>query len=111
MTVNLSCNINALQVLSVILGDVYKSDIATDQISKLVKSICYDLADKFDKKYKTQRKKVTLFDADKLHKVTLKYHEGWALEKIIAYSIIINNNDILQRAILSKLHLQIQPQI
>lgn len=54
-------------------------------VYNVIHSISLDLADTFDKKFKTIIKKSNLFDARKKSKFTFKYHEAWALK------IFLNN--------------------
>ena len=110
MIVELKFNIDALHLLSSILGSVYKREPTTDYLPKEIISICYDLADKFEKKYKTQQKKPTLFDTKKKYKVSLKYHEGWALLKVVNYSLPLTDTPF-HRAVLTKIQLQLDPKI
>lgn len=53
-----------------------------ESTQKIFVSIGLDLADKFDKKCKSIIKKANLFEQEKKHDTTLKFHEAWALKNI-----------------------------
>lgn len=88
-------NLTADQVFSVVklLHQVYDlfPSVNSEQLS--VRSIAYDLDDKFTKKRKELIKKSSLFDADKSYKMILKYHEALALRRIIG-NLIETVNEI-----------------
>lgn len=82
MKVELKISTDALVAANKILKEIYNLPVSTDKRENIYKSIGFDLADKFDKKCKTRIKKADLFDNKKV-KLTLAYHEAWALEAII----------------------------
>lgn len=63
------------------------------EVYDVIHSIAQDLADKFDTKTKSRIKKANIFDARKKTKITLKYHEAWALKAYLAASLPRINND------------------
>lgn len=66
-----------------LLEQVFNLYPATTQEEKSIRSIAYDLEEKFSNKCKQLVKKNNLFQVGKTHKLTLKYHEEHALYKII----------------------------
>jgi len=75
-----------------LLEQVFNLYPATTQDQKSVRSIAYDLEEKFSAKRKQLIKSNNLFELDKLHKIKLKYHEELTLLKIIS-SLIDTVND------------------
>lgn len=67
----------------------------------VVHSIVLELADSFDTKTKTRIKKANIFDSRKKTKITLKYHEAWAL-KIYLHSEVPTIDNEYQRSLLNK---------
>ena len=65
--------------------------ITCDQ--KAVRSIAFDLEEKFSNKRKQLIKTHSLFELDKTHKIKLKYHEELALQRIIT-DLLETVNDI-----------------
>lgn len=78
-------NLTSDQVFAVakVLQQVYDlfPSVNSEQLS--VRSIAFDLDEKFTKKRKELIKKSSLFDVDKSYKMSLKYHEALALRRII----------------------------
>lgn len=66
-----------------VIKNVYELSVSNDQRENIYKSIGFDLADKFDSKTKALIRKANLFDTAKKIKITLKYHEAWALQMIL----------------------------
>lgn len=66
-----------------LLEQVYNLYPATTSDEKLTRSIAFDLEEKFAAKRKQLIKKNDLFEARKVHKIKLKYHEELALQRII----------------------------
>lgn len=65
------------------LQQIYKLQVSQVKTERVYRSIGYDLAAKFDTKWKSKLRKHDLFDQKKLSKVTLKFHEAWALQHIL----------------------------
>ncbi|WP_299134610.1 hypothetical protein [uncultured Tenacibaculum sp.] len=83
MKVKLSIKINELISLQKITQKLYDLDFSVfDTNEKVAVSIGLHLADKFDKKLKTIRKKLDLFEADKPIRFTFDFYEAWALKKL-----------------------------
>ena len=99
----IALKLTADQVFAVakLMETVYDS-IPTDAQHKLLRSIALDVADIYIKKQHSLYKKQSLFDAKKLHKITLKFHEAYALHKVLE-SFIYTVNDIYCKTILQKL--------
>lgn len=68
-----------------LLEQVYDTYPEIKKQDKLVRSIAFDIADKFTTKQRTIYKSNTLFDQKKKYRVTLKFHEAVTLNVIIAY--------------------------
>lgn len=101
MKVELKINIDTLVCVNNQLKRTYEYSFPETLEQKLCKSIAYDVADRFDCKTKSQLKKNSLFEAKKLFKITLKYHEAWALKLILIEQITEVNNDY-QKTLLQK---------
>ena len=74
------------------MNKVYEIPATFDERTNVYFSIGCDIADKFDSKTKAQLKKQSLFDHSKLHKITLKFHEAWALKNILLELITTVSN-------------------
>lgn len=74
------------------LDKIYTLPVSQVKTENVYKSIGYDLADKINTKAKTLIKRANLFDKKKT-KLTLKYHEAWALEQILSELIAYEAND------------------
>ena len=83
MKVELKLSNDTIIAVNQLLCQVYLLPASIDQQVKLMRSIIYDVADRFDKKVKTQIKKASLFDAKKRTKFTLQFHEAWALKEVL----------------------------
>lgn len=66
-----------------ILDQVYNLYPATTSEEKSTRSIAFDLEEKFTTKRKQLMKQVDIFEPGKRHKIKLKYHEEFALQRII----------------------------
>lgn len=106
MKVELRLKPDTVAAVNKLLQKVYKMPVSTDKRENVYKSIGFDLADKIDKKYKNLIKKADLFN-DKPIKITLKYHEAWALEQIIIELIADEENEYyrtLQQGLINKVN-------
>lgn len=65
------------------LQNMYDMPVSVNKIEKIYRSIGFDLADAFEKKFKAIIKNQTLFDK-KNSKISLKFHEACALQDIIS---------------------------
>lgn len=80
MKIELKLSKDELTLFNNLLQQAYARRFESVHLYNVVHSISLDLADSFDKKFKTRLKKVNLFDGKKKTKITLKYHEAWALK-------------------------------
>ncbi len=101
MKIELRLNNDTLIACNQLLQTIYNESTPTETIGKIVKSICFDVADKLDSKRKTVVKKASLFDQKKQYKITLKYHEAWGLFEALQQLNKTNNNDY-KRTIVQK---------
>ncbi len=67
-------------------------------------SISLDLAETFDKKFKTILNKANLFDAKKKVKFTFKYHEAWALKAYLNNELETTTGEWDRNALLKHIH-------
>ncbi|CDF80598.1 hypothetical protein BN863_28860 [Formosa agariphila KMM 3901] len=93
MKIELKLSNDTLLATHAILQYVYVVSYGNKTLENVHKSIGFELADKFDKKVKTQKKKATLFDQKKKISVTLKYYEAWALKAIATDLIYTCSSD------------------
>jgi hypothetical protein len=82
MKIEIHLSIDTLVATDQQLQKIYELPLSLKTTENVYKSIGFDLADAFNKKAKNQIKKANLFEK-KSKKMTLKYHEAWALEKIL----------------------------
>lgn len=66
-----------------LLEQVFNLYPATTPDQKAIRSIAFDLEEKFSSKRKQLIKSNNLFEVGKMHKLKLKYHEELALQNII----------------------------
>jgi chromosome condensin MukBEF complex kleisin-like MukF subunit len=93
MKIEVKITNDGLMSISALLMLLYGKKVTTNGQEKVLLSIGYDLADKFDSKAKQLVKKSSLFDTKKRHKITLKYHEAWALEIILIEFLPFHSNE------------------
>lgn len=100
---NIELKLTPDQVFAVakLLEQVYDTN-PIDINQKVMRSIAIEVADIYIKKQHSLYKKQTLFDAKKLHKITLKFHEAFALHSVLE-SLMYTVQDIYCRTILHKL--------
>jgi len=103
MKIEIHITPDALMAVNKILKRVYELPVSVNKEEKVYRSIGFDLADKFEKKCKSQIKKANLFDKKKV-KITLMYHEAWALEAIINSLLWIVHNDYQDSLLQSLAH-------
>lgn len=83
MKVKLSLKLEELIAVQKITQGLYELNfLELDKNEKIAVSIGLNLADSFDKKLKTIRKKLDLFESKKLIKFTFDFYEAWALKKL-----------------------------
>jgi hypothetical protein len=78
--------------------------------SKVLISICIDIADKFADKFRTISRKQTIFDVKKKHKVSMKYYEAHAVSLLLV-GCKNNEADPYRRSMAEKLVLIIDQQL
>lgn len=82
MKIDLKLSNDMVMMIALQLRKIYEMPKSVNTHQNVYKSIGFDLSDKFDVKAKALVKKSGLFETKKA-KVTLKFHEAWALEKIL----------------------------
>ena len=102
MKIELKFSTDAVVCLNQQLQNVYSLTVSNDKRENVYKSIGYDLADKFDKKCKTLIKKASLFDVKKRHKMSLKFHEAWALQEILS-ELVDDITNSYQKTLIEKI--------
>lgn len=84
MKVELKLNPDQVFACSKMLRGVVDSQLPpTGREQKLIRSMAVELNDKFNKEAQKLKKSLDLFEIKKKVKITLKYHDAWALEKLI----------------------------
>ena len=84
MNIGISLKLETLRVLSIAIEDIYNTRPTVNRMEKVYRSIGFDLAKMIESKYKAAKRKYSnLFDNDKEIKITLKFHEAWALIEIL----------------------------
>lgn len=101
MKVELNFSLDTLMAVNKQLQKMYELPVSTVKRENVYKSIGFDLADKFDKKCKTLIKKTSLFDQKKRFKMSLKFHEAWALQEILM-ELVSDVNNSYQKALIEK---------
>lgn len=99
MKIELKLSNDTIIVCDRVLSNVYDVNfMANSSEKKVILSIVYEVADMFDTKCKTLKKKADLFNSKKKHKMTLKYYQAWAL-----YSVLLElgklQNDYQQKIV------------
>ncbi|MDV6170210.1 hypothetical protein R1T16_17370 [Flavobacterium sp. DG1-102-2] len=115
MKVELKLTADELQYMAQLAGHSNSSStlaifMSITREKKTVMSICIDVADKFEAKYKALSRKATLFDAKKKHKISLKYHEAYAVNAWLETRLPLET-DPYRKSICSKLSLMIDPKL
>lgn len=84
MKIDLKINRDTIGVIAKVLYVVTESKQSiNDKMVNVYRSIGFDLYDKFERKKISFVRNQTLFDTKKKHKISLKFHEAWALEMIL----------------------------
>lgn len=102
MNIELKLNFDAVQAVNNHLQKVYKMGYGETVEQRVCKSIAFDLANKFDTRAKALIRKNSLFEANKLYKMTIKYHEAWSLQ-LILMDVMSNVENSYERNIIQKL--------
>ncbi|WP_272151426.1 hypothetical protein [Tenacibaculum aiptasiae] len=83
MKVKINLKLDELIAIHKITQKLYDLDFKRfDKNEKIAASVGLNLADKFDKKFKTIKKKLDLFESRKTIKFTFDFYEAWALKKL-----------------------------
>lgn len=82
MKIEIELTKNSIQAISEVLQRIYTLPVSVDKTEKVYRSIGYELADKFESKSKQVAKKGAQPEK-KVYRITLKFHEAWALEAIM----------------------------
>lgn len=82
MKIELNLTAEEIFTVTTVLNPIYTAK-AIKREGKSLFSIGLDLVDKFETKSKSLKKKQNLFDSKKKHKISLKFHEADALERIL----------------------------
>lgn len=110
MKVELKITSDTINATARLLEQLYDLPTPLGQRETIIRSIAYDVADAMLSKQKSVRKKLNLFDAKKKYKISLKFHEAFALYNILN-ELIINVSDDYNRFIISKLIAEIHQKI
>jgi hypothetical protein len=101
MTIELKLSPDQIFAVANLMEKVYETN-PIDVQQKIMRSIALDVADIYIKKQHSLYKKKSLFDVKKLHKITLKFHEAYALHNVIE-SMLYTVSDIYCNTILKKI--------
>ena len=93
MKIKLKINADSVATVNKLIEQIYYAS-NLNQEAKVVQSICFEVANKFHKSYKTAIENNNLFDSSKKQTITLKYHEAFALERLIMLLIHTVNDDL-----------------
>ncbi|HLT52757.1 MAG TPA: hypothetical protein VKZ97_02645 [Flavobacteriaceae bacterium] len=102
MKTELKLSTDALLACNIMLQEVYESPKPVSKQNRIALSIVFDVAEKVGTKARNVLKKHSLFDTEKKHKITLKFHEAWALEEIIRSNVSKINN-VYQNSLLTNI--------
>lgn len=92
MKVQLNIKPDTLITAHKLLQHVYDLGATVSKQEKAYRSIGYDLAEKFEKLYKKKITSRDLFNTKKAIKVSIKFHEAWALELLLIDLIALAAN-------------------
>lgn len=100
MKIELKLSADQVFCVAKMIEQVYDTQ-THDVQQKVMKSIAIDIADKFTRKQLELHNKQSLFDAKKKYKVSLKFHEAFALSEVIR--LLINTiTDVYCKTITNK---------
>lgn len=101
MKIELKLSSDELVCINNQLQKAYGRGFLQVDLYNVVHSIVLEVADSFDTKTKTRIKKANIFDSRKKTKISLKYHEAWAIKIYLQSEVQEINNDY-QRTLLNK---------
>lgn len=99
MKVQLNIKPDTLIAVYKLLQHVYDLDNSQTRLQKVYSSIGFELAEKFEKLYKSKIKNRDLFNHKKNIKLTLKYHQAWAMQNLLTDLIMLSENKYHQNHI------------
>jgi len=92
MKVQLHIKPDALIAVHKLLQNVYNLDANQSKLQKVYSSIGFELAEKFEKLYKSKIKSRDLFNHKKSIKLTLKFYQAWALQALLTDMLSLSDN-------------------
>jgi hypothetical protein len=98
MKIEIKITADQVFATSKLLQQVYDTT-PVDVNQKIMRSIALDVADKYISKQHALYTKQDLFDAKKKYKITLKFHEAYALHSVIEL-LLYTVNDVYCNTIL-----------
>lgn len=104
MKIDLKISPDQLIATASVLEDIDTAR-AISSNEKLLLSIAYDLKDKICQKSSKTKRKTDLFTTGKKVTVSLKFHEAWALEKILIERKSILQNDFTKSMVQTMINL------
>lgn len=104
MKIDLKISPDQLIATASVLEDIDTAR-AMSSNEKLLLSIAYDLKDKICQKSSKTKRKTDLFTTGKKVTVSLKFHEAWALEKILIERKSILQNDFTKSMVQTMINL------
>lgn len=111
MIIKLKINIHTIAALHNLLEKIYDVPASPVELERVHRSIGYDLAAVFEKKFKAEKRKAdNLFDVKKKITMSFKYHEAWTLRKLICDLMILEENEF-NRVMVHKAVLQLDPKL
>lgn len=93
MKIKLKIKVDGIAAVSNLIEKVFYMQ-STDRDVKIVQSICFDVSTKFTKAYRNSLENGDIFNAQKKHLITLKYHEAYAVEMMIVMLINHVSDDL-----------------
>ncbi len=93
MKIQLKVNYDGIVAVSKLLEQVYYLQSPNKDI-RMLQSICFEVSNKFTKAYRTALENNNIFNAQKKHLITLKYHEAYAVEMMIVMLINHVSDDL-----------------
>jgi hypothetical protein len=101
MKIELKLTADQVFAVAKLMQQVYEFK-PTETQQKLMRSIAIDVADKYTNKQVAIYSKQSLFDVKKLYKISLKFHEAYALCSVLKL-FIHSVNDVYSNTILNKI--------
>ncbi|MGC1471521.1 MAG: hypothetical protein WA775_02920 [Psychroserpens sp.] len=102
MKVEINISNDTLVALNKQTQRVYELPIINNKEHKVVLSISYGIAEKFQKKYSSRVQNQSLFDTKKRIKMSLRFHEAWALQ-ILLETVVDGMDNLYHKSLISAL--------